>query len=82
MSDERPKLRVVGDDERVDDDTGSLPVVISDLEVAHGHVIEATAEFGHCRVVPEDALLVAIILGRARSEIESALRVVRGLAGP
>lgn len=45
MADDPPKLRVVGDDERVGDgEQGRLPMVLEDLDVAHGHVVEATAE--------------------------------------
>lgn len=59
---DRRHLRPVGEDERMSDPTGSLPVVIEDLEVAHGHVIEAHAEAQECAGPPVeliDALQVA-----------------------
>lgn len=44
MSD-RPKLRVVGEEERIEDtDPGNIQVVLEDLATAHGMVVEATAE--------------------------------------
>lgn len=48
MSDNVRHLRPVGPDERMGEKTGSLPVVVEDLEVAHGHIVEAAAEAGEC----------------------------------
>lgn len=59
---DRRHLRPVGDDERMPEKTGSLAVVIEDLEVAHGHVVEAAAETAECPDMTEslvDALVVA-----------------------
>lgn len=60
----RRHLRPVGEGERAgdDDDVGSLGAVLDDLEIAHGHVVEATAEAAACRgdvVELVDALYVA-----------------------
>lgn len=44
---ERRHLRSVGDDGRVEpENDGDLGVVVEDLEIAHGHVVEARAEAG------------------------------------
>jgi hypothetical protein len=82
MADERPNLRVVGGDERMPDKTGSLGVVIEDLEVAHGHVVEATAEAAEC---PEDTEQLVDALFVAEAAVTKALRAAheaRHPAGP
>lgn len=64
MSDRR-HLRPVGPDERMPELTGSVATVIDDLEIAHGHIVEARAEVVECAGDEQelsdlgDALLVA-----------------------
>lgn len=43
-----PRLRVVGKDERVGEKAGRLQVVLEDLAVAAGHIVEARAELAEC----------------------------------
>jgi hypothetical protein len=68
---DRRHLRPVGDDERMADKTGSLPVVIEDLEVAHGHVVEAQAEAAE---VPGDVVELIDALHVANDAVTKALQ--------
>ena len=71
MSADRPRLRVVGGDERMPDKAGSFAVVVEDLEVAHGHVVEATAEAAEC---PGDTEQLVDALFVAEAAVTKALR--------
>lgn len=74
MSDHK-HLRPVGDDERMPEKAGSIAVVLEDLGVAHGHVIEARAELVECAhpaVFTVDAELMLV-----EAKIAAAITVLR-----
>lgn len=71
---DRPRLRAVGPDEREPPKDGSLDTVVEDLEVAHGHVVEATAETHEC---PGDVEELAGTLFVAEAAVSKALRAAR-----
>lgn len=78
MSKRRRHLRPVGRDERTDAaQPGSIPVIIEDLEVAHGYVVEAAAEAGEVDP-PADALVDTLIV--ANSAVNQALRAAHEAA--
>lgn len=77
---DRRHLRPVGPDERSDtEQPGSIPVVIEDLEVAHGYVIEAKAEA--VELTPPAVELVDA-LRVADDAVDRALRAAHHAAGP
>jgi hypothetical protein len=72
-------LRPVGDDERMPDKNGSIPVVIEDLEVAHGHVVEAQAE---AQEVDGDTVELLDALHVANAAVTRALKTAHHTNGP
>ena len=76
---DRRHLRPVGDHERVGHNAGSMPVVIEDLEVAHGHIIEAAAEAAECDGQVDDLVDTLII---AEAAVQKALREAHQLGHP
>lgn len=74
MADE-PKLRVVGPDERLPDKAGSIAVVLEDLGVAHGYLIEARAELVEC--AHPAVLTVSHELMLVEAKIAAAIQVLR-----
>lgn len=64
-------LRPVGPDERMPDKAGSLSTVVDDLEVAHGHIVEATAEAAEC---PGDMVELVDTLIVAEAAVMKAIR--------
>lgn len=78
---DRRHLRPVGEDERAPEKAGSLAVVIDDLEVAHGHVVEARAELAEC---PQPgAATVRHELMSTEATLAAAITVLRDdMAGP
>jgi len=70
---DRPDLRVVGPNEREGKD-GSITTLIADLEIAHGHIVEARAEAAAC---PGDELELSDLgdaLLVADAAVQKALR--------
>jgi hypothetical protein len=57
---DEPRLRVVGDDERLPEKAGSIGLVLEDVSAAHGYLVEARAEYAECQQYDGtlDALLV------------------------
>jgi hypothetical protein len=72
-------LRPVGDDERMPEKSGSLQVVVDDLEVAHGHVVEACAELAEC---PEDTTGLLVVLMGVEKDLGRCLQAARDRLGP
>jgi hypothetical protein len=69
MSDRR-RLRVVGDDDRADD-PGSWVVVLEDLGVAKGYIVEASAEMEQC---PGPKAALASLMVTLRAHIDECIR--------
>jgi hypothetical protein len=70
MSDRR-RLRVVGADERSGDDAGSWVIVLEDLGVAKGYIVEATAEMDAC---PGSKAALASLMVTLRAHIDECIR--------
>lgn len=75
----RPHLRPVGPDERAPEKEGSLETVVEDLEVAHGHVVEAIAEAAE---VPGDTDDLAGRLLIAEAAVTKALHAAHRAQHP
>lgn len=76
---DRRHLRPVGDNERVGENAGSMPTVIEDLEVAHGHIIEATAEAAECDGQVDELVDTLIV---AEAAVQKALREAHAVGHP
>lgn len=72
MTGRPPHLRVVGDDEKPGDvKSGQWVVVLEDLAVAKGYVIEATAELDEC---PGPKAALASLMVTLRAHLDECIR--------